>query len=81
MRYFLNIRTKDSLVIDDEGDEFASVAQLFDHAKRVALELEREYPRDMDDVWGVVPVAVEVADELGALVLRLSLHQCSCSIS
>jgi len=76
MRYFLNIRTKDSLVIDDEGDVFSGIDQLFDHAKSVALDLQQEYPADASDEWSVVPVALEVADETGALIFCLPINAC-----
>ena len=74
MRYFLNIRTTDSLVIDDEGDVFNDIDQLFDHARNVALDLEREYPVDKTDEWSVIPLALEVADETGALIFCLPLN-------
>lgn len=78
MRYFLNIRTKDSLVTDDEGDVFSDIAQLFDHARNVASDLKREYPGDVADAWSVVPVALEVADENGALIFSLPINDCGC---
>lgn len=74
MRYFLNIRTTDSLVIDDEGDVFHDIDQLFDHARNVALDLEREYPADKTDEWSVIPVALEVADETGAVLFCLPIN-------
>lgn len=76
MRYFLNIRTRDSLVIDEEGDVFSDIDQLFDYAKTVALDLEREYPADGTDEWSVIPVALEVADETGALLFCLPINMC-----
>ena len=75
MRYFLNIRTTDSLVIDDEGDVFSDIDALFDHVKNVASDLEREYPADGADEWGIIPVALEVADETGALIFCLPINQ------
>ena len=75
MRYFLNIRTTDSLVIDDEGDVFSDMNALFDYVKNVALDLEREYPADDTDAWSVIPVALEVADETGALIFCLPINQ------
>ena len=75
MRYFLNIRTTDSLVIDDEGDVFSDIDQLFDHVKSVATDLEREYPADEATELSVVPVALEVADETGALIFCLPINQ------
>jgi hypothetical protein len=74
MRYFLNIRTTDSLVIDEEGDVFSDIDQLFDHARNVALDLEREYPADKSDEWSVIPVALEVADETGAVLFCLPIN-------
>jgi hypothetical protein len=75
MRYFLNIRTKDSLVIDDEGDVFSGIDQLFAYATSVALDLKREYPADVTDEWSVVPLALEVADETGAVVFCLPINE------
>jgi hypothetical protein len=79
MRYFLNIRTQDSLVTDDEGDLFSGIAQLFAHASNVAFDLKQEYPGDATDEWSVVPVALEVADETGALLFSLPIHQPDCN--
>jgi len=79
MRYFLNIRTQDSLVTDDEGDVFSDMDQLFDHARNVASDLRREYPVDEADAWSVVPVALEVADETGALLFCLPINECGCA--
>lgn len=81
MRYFLNIRTKDSLVIDDEGDVFNDIGQLFDHARNVASDLKREYPDVARDPWSVIPVALEVADESGALLFCLPINDCGCARS
>ena len=81
MRYFLNIRTKDSLVTDDEGDVFSDIDQLFAHARNVASDLKREYPSDGADAWSVVPVALEVSDETGALVFCLPINECGCAES
>jgi len=75
MRYFLNIRTTDSLVIDDEGDVFSDINALFDHVRNVASDLEREYPADSADAWSIIPVALEVADETGALIICLPINQ------
>lgn len=79
MRYFLNIRTKDSLVTDDEGDVFSGIEQLFVHASKVASDLRQEYPDDETDEWSVVPVALEVADETGALLFCLPINQRDCN--
>jgi len=75
MRYFLNIRTKDGLIPDPEGDEFADTDALFEHAKHVIADLERNYPADTPDETAIVPIALEVVDELGVLVFRLPVNQ------
>lgn len=74
MRYFLNIRTTDSLVIDEEGDVFGDIDQLFDHARNVALDLEREYPADAGDEGAIIPVTLEVTDETGSVIVCLPIH-------
>ncbi|HWU56213.1 MAG TPA: hypothetical protein VN175_11975 [Rhizomicrobium sp.] len=81
MRYFLNIRTKDSLVLDDEGDVFSDIGQLLDHARNVASDLKREYPDDGIDAWSIIPVALEVADETGTLIFTLPIHDSGCAAS
>ena len=75
MRYFLNIRTKDSLIPDPEGDAFSDTDALFEHAKQVVADLERNYPGDTQDETAIVPIALEVVDELGMLVFRLPVNQ------
>ena len=74
MRYFLNVRTLDSLLVDDEGDEFPDLAEVCKHAIEVASELAREYPRQRGDRWTIVPMALEVMDQAGALVFRTPIH-------
>jgi hypothetical protein len=74
MRYFLNIRTSDSLVIDEEGDVFNDIDQLFDHARSVVSDLEREYPAEGTGEWSVIPMALEVADETGAVLFCLPIN-------
>jgi hypothetical protein len=75
MRYFLNIRTNDSLVIDEEGDVFGDIDQLYAHATSVVSDLEREYPAAEAGEWSVVPVALEVTDETGALIFTLPISR------
>ena len=74
MRYFLNIRTIDSLFVDDDGDEFPDLAEVCKHAIAVASELAREYPRRPGNRWTIVPLALEVMDQAGALVFRTPIH-------
>jgi hypothetical protein len=73
MRYFLNIRTKDSLIRDPEGDAFYDVDQLLAYAKQVVEELEREFPIDAKDAHFIL-VMMEVVDETGAVVFSLPIH-------
>jgi len=77
MRYFLNVRTRDSLVVDDEGDEFFDTGRLYDYASQVVAELEREYPVEAADAV-IVPVALEVTSEAGDLVFCLPIHARRC---
>lgn len=73
MRYFLNIRTKDSLIADPEGDAFSDIDQLLEHAKLVVQELEQEFPVNAEDARFIL-VAMEVVDETGGLVFTLPIH-------
>ena len=77
MRYFFNIRTEDSLLVDEHGDEFSDIDQLFEHAKLTVEELEQEFPLDAKDARFVL-VALEVMDETGAQIFRLPIHPCTC---
>lgn len=77
MRYFFNIRTEDSLLVDEHGDEFADIEQVFEHAKTTVEELELEFPRDAKNARFLL-VALEVMDESGAEIFRLPIHQCTC---
>jgi len=74
MRYFLNVRTIDALLVDDEGNEFTDLGEVCRHALEVASELAREYPRLPADRATVVPLALEVMDESGNLVFRTPVH-------
>jgi hypothetical protein len=72
MRYFLHIRTDDTLLVDDEGDDFATLENACDHALRVASELGREYPPDSGTV--VKLIEIEMTDGAGRLLMRLPIH-------
>jgi len=74
MRYFLNVRTIDALLIDDEGNEFSDLGEACNYALQVAAELAREYPRQPGNRFSIVPLALEVMDEFGALVFRTPIH-------
>lgn len=74
MRYFLNVRTIDTLLVDDEGNEFSDLGEVCRHALEVASELAREYPRLPVHRSTIVPLALEVMDESGALVFRTPIH-------
>ena len=77
MRYFFNIGTEDSLLVDEHGDEFANIDQAFEHAKVTVEELELEFPRDAKNARFVL-VALEVTDQAGTEMFRLPIHQCTC---
>ncbi len=74
MRYFLNVRTIDALLIDDEGNDFPDLGEVCRHAIEVASELAREYPRPPAHRLTIVPLALEVMDESGTLVFRTPIH-------
>lgn len=74
MRYFLNIRTIDSLLVDEEGNEFPDLGEVCKYALEVAEELAREYPRRPGNQWTIVPLALEVMDRAGKLVFRTPIH-------
>ncbi len=73
MRYFLNIRTKDGLISDPEGDAFSDIDQLLEHAKQVVQELEQEFPINAKNAHFIL-VAMEVVDESGALIFNLPIQ-------
>ena len=68
MRFFLNVRTLDTLLVDEEGEDFPNLGEVCKHAIQVASELAREYPRLPAHPLSIVPVALEVLDHSGALV-------------
>ena len=74
MRFFLNVRTLDTLLVDDEGDDFPNLGEACKHAIQVASELAREYPRLPAHPLSIVPVALEVLDPSGALVFSTPIH-------
>jgi hypothetical protein len=73
MRYFLNIRSKDAQLLDQEGEEFPSMEGVHCYARKLVADLEREFPRDA--VTPFIPLTLEVTDEMGVPVFRLPLHQ------
>jgi hypothetical protein len=73
MRYFLNIRTKDGLIVDPEGDAFSDIDQLLEHAKLVVQELEQEFPVNAKDARFIL-VAMEIVNETGGLVFTLPIN-------
>ena len=74
MRYFLNVRTIDTVLIDDEGNEFLDMNEACKHALEVAAELAREYPSQPKNRSTIVPLAVEVMDSSGKLVFRTPIQ-------
>jgi hypothetical protein len=74
MRYFLNVRTIDTLLVDEEGNEFPGLGEVCKHALEVAAELAREYPPQSGNRWTIVPLALEVMDQAGTLVFRTPIH-------
>jgi len=74
MLYFLNVRTIDSLLVDDEGNEFTDQAEVCKYALEVASELAREYPCVPAHRSTIVPLALEVMDEAGVMVFRTPIH-------
>jgi hypothetical protein len=41
MRFFLKVRTIDTLLVDEEGDDFPDLGEVCKHAIHVASELAR----------------------------------------
>jgi hypothetical protein len=74
MRYFFNVRTIDTVLVDDEGNEFQDLNEACKYALEVAAELAREYPRQPKDRSTIVPLAVEVMDQSGLLVFRTPIQ-------
>jgi len=74
MRYFFNVRTIDTVLIGDEGNEFQDFNEACKYALEVAAELAREYPRQPKDRSTIVPLAVEVMDQSGLLVFRTPIQ-------
>lgn len=70
MRYFLNVRADSSLLVDEQGSEFADLRAASVYAMRIALELARKYPRRSGNKPASRPLALEVLDQSGALVFR-----------
>ena len=74
MRYFLNVRTNNSLLVDQKGGEFADLSAACVHAMRIALEVARKYPRRPGGEFASVPLALEVMDQKGAVVFRTPIR-------
>jgi len=74
MRFFLNVRANNTLLLDEEGGEFPDLAAACIHAMRIALELARKYPRAPGNQLASYPLALEVMDQRGALVFRTPIR-------
>ena len=74
MRYFFNVRTIDTVLIDDEGNEFQDFNDACKYALEIAAELVREYPSQPKNRSTIVPLAVEVMDQSGKLVFRTPIQ-------
>jgi len=74
MRYFLNVRTNNTLLVDRKGGEFADLSAACAHAMRIALEVARKYPRKPGDEFASIPLALEVMDPAGAVVFRAPIR-------
>jgi hypothetical protein len=74
MRFFLNVRTNNTLLVDEKGGEFPDLSAACRHAMRIALEVARRYPRRPGGHFVSVPLALEVMDHKGALVFRTPIH-------
>lgn len=70
VRYFLNVRSNGSLLVDEAGSEFPDLSAACAYAMRIALELARKYPRRPGNQPASMPLALEVLDQSGALVFR-----------
>ena len=74
MRFFLNVRANNTLLVDEEGCEFPDLSAACVYAMRIALELARKYPRKPAHQLASYPLALEVVDQRGALVFRTPIH-------
>lgn len=74
MRFFLNVRANNTLLVDEEGGEFPDLSAACVYAMRIALELARKYPRQPGNQVASYPLALEVMDQAGALVFRTPIH-------
>jgi hypothetical protein len=74
MRFFLNVRTNNTLLVDEKGGEFADLSAACRHAMRIALEVACKYPRRPGEQVASVPLALEVMDHNGAVVFRTPIR-------
>ena len=74
MRYFLNVRTHDAVLVDEEGEEFPDIYQACKYAVQLAAELARKYPRRSQGQPAALPLTLEVVDDAGMLVFRAPIH-------
>jgi hypothetical protein len=74
MRYFLNVRTHDAVLVDEEGEEFPDIYQVCKYAVQLASDLARKYPRRSQGQAAALPLTLEVMDDAGMLVFRAPIH-------
>ena len=68
-RFFMNLRYRDRLFRDEEGDELAGVSAARDHALATAQDMITHTRTDIIHDW--FGCALEVTDESGRTVLIL----------
>jgi len=74
MRFFLNVRTNNTVLVDQKGREFADLNAACQNALRIALEVACKYPRRPEGQLASVPLALEVMDHKGVMVFRTPIR-------
>ena len=74
MRYFVNVRSNDAVLVDKDGEEFSDIFEACKYAMQVAAELSQKYPRRLGQKMADMPLALEVLDHSGALIFRTPVY-------
>jgi hypothetical protein len=71
MRYYLNVRTDDGLIVDDEGVELAGLGDVMEEARQAARDIVADRVKHGDKVDNG---AFEIRDQTGVTVMTIPIR-------
>lgn len=71
MRYYLNVRTDDGLIVDDEGVELPDLGDVMEEARQAARDIVADRVKHGDRVDDGV---FEILDQAGMIVMTIPIR-------